>query len=130
LALLESGTPSSTISVPNEASCPALGPPLVSVVAPDDVGTLRSPTWATPSSPGGESGTPGTSSSTPARLAADWFWIASRPMTLAVPSSPAARPLASAVTVTPSSRSAARASATSRSTVPDEGTVSATRVGA
>ena len=131
--MLETGTPSSTIWVPNEARSPAEGwnapgppPPL----APADIGMERRPNCWTPSRPGGCNVTPGSSSSSPWSDAAVWFRIASLSMTDAVPSSPLARLTGSAVTVMPGRLSALFAIATSAVNAPAGGTTRLRRTGA
>ena len=130
LALLERGTPSRTMRVPKAERSAELRPtPASSENAPrlDPVGTERSAICSTSPSPGARVETPGTSCSTPARLVAVMCSIASRSMTLAVPSSPSARLTASAVTVMSRSRRALTANAMSRVSDPSGGTVRRTR---
>ena len=66
LALLETGTPSSTMRVPNDASCAADGSPSTRLGV-ELVGAVRSENCSTSSSPGDLSATPGMSSSSPDR---------------------------------------------------------------
>ena len=128
LALLESGTPSSTMSVPAAPISAAPGPETPPTPTEPACASARSENCPGASSPGGWSGTPGTSSSTPASELATWLAMASRSMTLAVPSSPVARPVRSAVTTSWSSCRELRAMRTVMVTAPAAGTVTAVRL--
>jgi hypothetical protein len=107
----------------------ALGPP-TAIAADELVGTLRSANVSLFSRPGGWSSVPGMSSRAPRMLTAVWAAMASRSITLAVATSPAARLAGSAVTMMSGSVNAEAARVTSWMTTPVAGTLSGIRAGA